>query len=87
MELLYIKSKDPLMIESYVFDTVNDAAAYYTQHPHKHIFVGFLDENENKVLTFAENESQIDLYNKFIRGIINEETKVSHIFEDSSFSI
>lgn len=86
MELLYVKSKEPLILSSYIFDSVTDAAAYYTQNSNKQIFVGFFDEKENKLITFAENESEIDLYINFVKNVINANTRVSHIFEDSSFA-
>ena len=86
MELLFIKSKEPLTIESYFFGTMQDAVSFYTQHSNEQIFVGFYNANDNKLLTLAENDSEIDIYNKFIENIINENTEVTHLFKDSLFT-
>ena len=86
MELLFVKSKEPLTIESYFFDTMQDAVSFYTRNSNKEIFIGFYDAEDNKVLTLAENDSEVEIYNKFIKNIINENTEVTHLFKDSLFS-
>lgn len=85
MDLLYIKTKNPLVIESFVFDTIKDAMSFYTKNPHKHMYIGFFDQEKNKLTTLAENESEVDKYEIFFKHVVNENTEVNHIFEDSSF--
>lgn len=86
MELLFIKSKEPITIESYFFDTMQDALAFYTQHSNEKVFIGFYNATNNKVLTLAENDSEVEVYNKFIQNIIDDSTEVTHVYKDTLFS-
>ena len=85
MELLFVKSKEPLTIESYLFDTMKDATSFYTQHSNEKVFVGFYDSENNRLLTLAENDSEVEVYNKFIQNIINDDTEVTHVYKDALF--